>query len=119
MEETKNLCAQIPISLHNKVKEGQAQTEKTLSEYITEVLTQYYEGGFKTMADTRTLAVQVSEELFQKLKKHLTLEIQRTGRRITQKEFLIGLIEQALEEMDESEESDECAEDAEEPAEAK
>ena len=118
MEETKNLCAQIPISLHNKVKEGQAQTEKTLSEYITEVLTQYYEGGFKTMADTRTLAVQVSEELFQKLKKHLALEIQRTGRRITQKEFLIGLIEQALEEMDESEESDECAEDAEEPAEA-
>ncbi len=115
MEETKNLCAQIPISLHNKVKEGQAQAEKTLSEYITEVLTQYYEGGCKTMGNTRTLAVQISEELFQKLKKHLALEIQRTGRRITQKEFLIGLIEQALEEMDKPEE---CTEDAEESSEA-
>lgn len=118
MEGTKNLCAQIPISLHNKVKEGQAQTEKTLSEYITEVLTQYYEGGYKTMENTRTLAVQISEELFQKLKKFLALEIQRTGRKITQKEFLIGLIEQALEEGDESEESEECTENTEEPAEA-
>ena len=114
MEETKNLCAQIPISLHNKVKEGQAQAEKTLSEYITGLLTNYYENG-GTMGNTRTLAVQISEELFQKLKKHLALEIQRTGRRITQKEFLIGLIEQALEEMDKPEE---CTEDAEESSEA-
>lgn len=103
MEETKNLCAQIPLSLHQKVKEGQEQANQTLSEYITEVLTHYYEGGFKTMADTRTLAVQVSEELFQKLKKHLALEIQRTGRRITQKEFLVGLIEQALETAEQEE----------------
>ena len=67
------------------------------------------------MGNTRTLAVQISEELFQKLKKHLALEIQRTGRRITQKEFLIGLIEQALEEIDKPEE---CTEDAEESSEA-
>ena len=96
MEETKNLCAQIPISLHNKVKEGQAQAEQTLSEYITEILTQYFEGGFKTMANTRTLAVQISEELFQKLKNYLVQEAQRTGRKISQKEFLVGLIEEAL-----------------------
>lgn len=100
MDETKNLCAQIPIALHNKVKEGQTQAGQTLSEYITEILTQYYEGGFKVMANTRTLAVQISEELFQKLKDYLTQEAQRTGRKLSQKEFLIGLIEQALEEAE-------------------
>lgn len=101
--EEKNLCAQIPISLHNKVKEGQTQTGQTLSEYITEILTQYYEGGFNTMANTRTLAIQISEELFQKLKKYLAQEAQRTGRKISQKEFLIGLIEQALETAEQEE----------------
>ena len=115
MEHTKGLSCQIPESLHARVTAERVAANQSLSEYITEVLTQYYEGGCKTMGNTRTLAVQISEELFQKLKKHLALEIQRTGRRITQKEFLIGLIEQALEEMDKPEE---CTEDAEESSEA-
>ena len=48
------------------------------------------------MAGTRTLAVQISEELFQKLKAYLAAESERQGRKISQKEFLLGLIEQAL-----------------------
>ena len=96
MEQTKNLCAQIPLPLHNRVREEQARSEKSLSEYITEVLTQYYEGGVN-MAGTRTLAVQISEELFQKLKAHLAAESERQGRKISQKEFLLDLIQQALE----------------------
>ena len=39
---------------------------------------------------TRTLAFQVSEELFQRLKIHL----KKTGQ--SQKEFVIGLIEEAI-----------------------
>ena len=96
MEQTKNLCAQIPVSLHHRIREAQNRAEKSLSEYITEILTQYYEGG-SNMAGTRTLAVQISEELFQKLKTHLAAESERQGRRISQKEFLLNLIEQALE----------------------
>ncbi len=42
------------------------------------------------MEATRTLAVQISEELFQKMKKFLK------DNRITQKEFIINLIEHAL-----------------------
>ena len=95
MEQTKNLCAQIPLSLHQRIREEQSRAEKSLSEYITEILTQYYEGG-NIMAGTRTLAVQISEELFQKLKAHLAAESERQGRKISQKEFLLGLIEQAL-----------------------
>lgn len=96
MEQTKNLCAQISVSLHARVREEQAKSEKSLSEYITEILTQYYEGG-SNMTGTRTLAVQISEELFQKLKTHLAAESERQGRKISQKEFLLNLIQQALE----------------------
>lgn len=98
MEQTKNLCAQIPITLHTRVRQEQEESGKTLSEYITEVLTEYYEGGHNTMAATRTLAIQISEELFEKLKAHIAAESQRQGRKITQKEFILSLIEQALEE---------------------
>ena len=41
MEQTKNLCAQIPITLHTRVRQEQEESGKTLSEYITEVLTEY------------------------------------------------------------------------------
>lgn len=96
--EQKNLCAQIPITLHNRVRAEQAESGQTLSEYITEILTTYYEGGFTTMANTRTLAFQISEELYQRIKAHLQRESQRLGRKVSQKEFVLGLIEQALEE---------------------
>ena len=97
MEERKNLCAQIPISLHNKVRQEQQESGKSLSDYITEILTEYYEGGNNTMAATRTLAIQIPEELFQKLKDYLAEEAQRRGRKISQKEFIIELIQEAIE----------------------
>lgn len=94
MEGRKNLCAQIPITLHSRVRQEQEESGKTLSEYITEVLTAYYEGGNSMVS--RTLAIQISEELFEKLKAHISAECQRQGRKISQKEFIIGLIEAAL-----------------------
>ena len=96
MEQTKNLCAQIPITLHTRVRQEQEESGKTLSEYITEILTSYFEGG--TNMASRTLAIQISEELFEKFKAHIAAESQRQGRKITQKEFILSLIEQALEE---------------------
>ena len=89
MEQTKNLCAQIPISLHTRIREEQTRSEQSLSEYITEILTQCFEGG-SSMAGTRTLAVQIPEELFQKLKAHLTAVLERQGRKISQKECLLA-----------------------------
>lgn len=96
MEQKKNLCAQIPIALHNRVRAEQTESGKTLNDYITEILTSYFEGG-SNMA-SRTLAIQISEELFERLKAHIAAESQRQGRKITQKEFVLALIEQALEE---------------------
>ncbi|WP_409969388.1 hypothetical protein RFF05_05550 [Bengtsoniella intestinalis] len=48
------------------------------------------------MANTRTMAFQISEELFQKIKSHLELETARTGKKLTRRDFVLGLIETAL-----------------------
>ena len=90
-ERKKNLCAMIPESLHKKVREEQEEWGIKLNEYMERILKDHFEKGEREMANgTRTLAFQVSEELFARIKEHLKL----TGQ--SQKEFVIGLIEQAL-----------------------
>jgi len=84
MAATRNLCAQIPIALHDQVSEAREQAGLTTAQYITNLLTEYFEmkknGGNKVMANnTRTLAFQISEELFQRIKAHLERETARTG----------------------------------------
>lgn len=93
MESTKNLCAQVPISLHEKIRAEQEQSGQTLSQYITQIITEYYERGtMKNMSDSRTMAIQISDELFERLKVYL----KASG--ISQKQFLTELIEKALDE---------------------
>ncbi|WP_312158773.1 4-oxalocrotonate tautomerase [Oscillibacter sp.] len=93
MESTKNLCAQVPISLHEKIRAEQEQSGQTLSQYITQIITEYYERGtMKNMSDSRTMAIQISDELFERLKSYL----KTNG--ISQKQFLTELIEKALDE---------------------
>ena len=97
MENTVNLCAQIPASLMVKIREEQEQSGLPRGEYITQILTDYYEKGEKSMEFTKTLAFQIPEELFNRVKDHLEREKQRTGKRLSQKDFVIGLIERELE----------------------
>ena len=118
--ETKNLCAQIPLELHAKVRAEQEKSGLTLGAYITEVLTKFYEKGESKMNDaTRTLAFQIPDELFWRIKDHLTRETERTGKRLTQRDFVLGLIEKALDEAEQAAVNGSEAEDdtSEEPAE--
>ncbi len=100
MEPQKNLCAQIPLSLHAKVREAQERSGQSLSAYITQLLTDYYEKGEKSMDFTKTLAFQIPESLYDRIKDHLEREKQRTGRKLSQKDFVIGLIERELDEAE-------------------
>ena len=113
MEETKNLCVQLPISLHAKVRAEQEKSGKVLTAYFTELLTEYYEKRDKKMENTRTLAFQVPEEMFQRIKAYLTAESERVGRKISQREFILGLIENALEQREDAaeESTEEAAEE--------
>ena len=49
------------------------------------------------MAATKNLCAQIPEDLFQRIKAHLERETARTGKKLTQREFVLGLIEEALE----------------------
>ena len=114
MEAHKNLCAQIPLSLHMKVREEQEKAGQPLSTYITQLLTDYYTKGEKSMDFMKTLAFQIPETIFNRIKDHLEREKQRTGRKLSQKDFVIGLIERELEEAElrEAEEEKEAGDHA-------
>ena len=98
-ENQKNLCAMLPAELHSRVRAEQEQAGLTLSAYMTQLLTDYYEGGKEKMEKgTRTMAFQMPEEMFQQLKRRLERESERTGKKVSQKEFVLGLIQRALDE---------------------
>ena len=65
------------------------------------------------MEFTKTMAFQIPEDLFNRIKDHLDRETKRTGKRLTQKDFVIGLIEQALEEAERQYAGDGSGEEAE------
>ena len=113
----------IPADLHARVRLEQEQSGKTLSEFIEQLITDYYKmkEGTKMTGDMRTMAIQLPEELFERLKAYLKKN------NLKQKQFIIRLIEDALEEdeaniaaqadsegISETEESDEPDMEAEE-----
>lgn len=100
--ETKGVTCKIPLDLHNQISEEIRETESTMSKFIEMIIREHYEkGANRIMEKGRTLAFQVSEELFQRVKEYLENYEKAYHRRLTQKEFVIGLIEQALEEAEE------------------
>ena len=117
MADKKNLCAMIPADLHARVRLEQEHSGKTLSEYVEQLIQNYYnmKENKKMTGDMRTMAIQLPEELFERLKAYLKKN------NLKQKQFIIGLIEDALEQDEEdpavqpeTEESDEPDMDAEE-----
>ena len=95
MTEMKNICGKIPMDLHEKVREEIELTESSTQKFIQQVIEEHFERftgkGEISMGAVRTVAVQVSEELFQRLK----TVIAKKG--MKQKDFLIQIIEEALE----------------------
>ena len=101
-EEKRNLCAQIPISLHSRVRQEQEASGQTLSEYMTHLITEFYrmrEENQTMNVDTKTVAFQVPVELFEEFKAYL----QRNN--FKQKEFFLGCIQSALAEEPEADEA--------------
>ena len=98
MEGKKNLCAMIPAELHAKIMAEKEQLElNTLAEYVERIFTEHFEGGQISMRADRPLAVQIPAELFERLKDYLA------AHNLKQKQFLVQLIENALDEDTEAE----------------
>lgn len=104
------LTVSIPDDLHQKIREELEKQGITTSQFIEQAVTNFFENpkGEPNMA-TRTLAFQVSEELFQRVKAYLVRYEEVHHRKLSQKEFVIGLIEAELAEADEEFEAAEAA----------
>lgn len=114
--EMKNICGKIPVELHEKLKLEVEELGISIPKYLEIVIEEHMtrKGEKTNMADLRTVAVQVTEELFSRLKAVLA----QNG--MKQKDFLIGLIEAALEKEEAKwkAESEEAEETEGEPAES-
>ena len=111
MAEMKNICGKIPMDLHEKVREEIELTESSTQKFLQQVIEEHFnrlEGkGEISMGAVRTVAVQVSEELFQRLK------VVIGKKHMKQKDFLIQIIEEALEKAEAEWQSKEQPEESE------
>lgn len=94
--EKKGITVKINAELHAEVRQFLDSHELTMAEFVTLALQDELRPKInlqeeKSMGNMRTLAFQVPEELFQRIKDYL----QRNH--MTQKEFVIGLIETEIE----------------------
>ncbi|MCU6747371.1 MULTISPECIES: hypothetical protein [Lachnospiraceae] len=97
MAEMKNLCGKIPVELHEKVRAEIEESETSTQIFIRQVIEEHFnrlENKGEESMEKRTLAVQVTEELFQRVK----WAVAKEG--IKQKDFIIRIIEKAVEEVE-------------------
>ncbi|MGN0682073.1 MAG: hypothetical protein ACI4JY_00230 [Oscillospiraceae bacterium] len=117
--DKKGITVRIDAGLHAEVRQYLESHEMTMAEFVALALQDELHPKLNTeeknMGNMRTLAFQVPEELFQKIKDYL----QRNN--MTQKEFMIGLIENEIErdlaqrqaEIEATENSESVSEDSE------
>ena len=94
-DEKKGITVKIDADLHAEVREYIEQHGMTMAEFITlavdnELHPKYQNKEEKNMGNMRTMAFQVPEELFQRIKDYLHRN------NMSQKEFVLGLIETEL-----------------------
>ena len=97
MAEMKNICGKIPVELHEKVRAEIEEKETSTQIFIRQVIEEHFnrlENKGEESMEKRTLAVQVTEELFQRIK----WAVAKEG--IKQKDFIIRIIEKAVEEVE-------------------
>ena len=93
--EYKGITVKIDADLHAEVRQYLEATNMTMAEFVTQALDDELHPKFQKedmkMENTRTIAFQVPEDLFQRLKDYLRRN------EITQRQLLITLIEDELE----------------------
>ena len=93
--ETKGITVRIDAGLHAQVREYVESHGMTMAEFVSQALDnelhpKYQLQEASTMANTRTVAFQVPEDLVQWIKEYLVRN------NMTQRQFFLGLIEAEL-----------------------
>ena len=113
--EKKGITVKIDADLHAEIRQYLEEHEMTMAEFVAQALDnelhpQYQMKEQNNMRNMRTIAFQVPEDLYQKIKDYLQ------HNNMTQKQFILGLIEEKLErEQTERESVTEGQEDFTEP----
>ena len=97
------LTVTLPDKLHEQIRQELEAQGITTGQFIEMVVTKYFtksKEGENNMA-TRTIAFQVSEELYRRIKEYLNRYQEVYGRKLTQREFMLQLVEDALSEAEE------------------
>ena len=106
-QEKKGITVKIDADLHAEVRQYLEATNMTMAEFVTQALDDELHPKFQKedmkMENTRTIAFQVPEDLFQRLKDYLRRN------EITQRQLLITLIEDELEREQTEREAQEAA----------
>lgn len=94
--EKKGITVKIDAELHAEVRQYLDQHSMTMADFVTmalqdELHPKIEQKEEKTMEKMRTLAFQVPEDLFQRIKDYLH------RKNMTQRQFVIGLIENEIE----------------------
>lgn len=94
--EKKGITVKVDAELHAEVRQYLEEHEMTMAEFVSLALQNELHPRLnikeeKSIRNMRTMAFQVPEDLFQKIKDYL----QRNN--MTQKQFVIGLIENEIE----------------------
>ena len=94
--ERKGITVRIDAALHAEVSRFIRDNGMTMGEFVSLALDNELHPKYKTkedekMENTRTIAFQVPEELFHRIKEYLARN------KMTQRQFLLGLIEDELE----------------------
>ena len=101
------LTVTLPDDLHDQIRQELEEQGITTGQFIEMVVTKYFtkdKKGENNMA-TRTIAFQVSEELYQRIKDYLKHYEETYGRKLSQKDFMIQLIEAELDAVNEKAEA--------------
>lgn len=101
------LTVTLPDDLHAQIRRELEEQGITTGQFIEMVVTKYFtkgKEGVDNMAN-RTIAFQVSEELYQRIKDYLKHYEETYGQKLTQKDFMVQLIEAELEAADEEAEA--------------
>lgn len=93
--ETKGITVKIDAGLHAQVREYVESHGMTMGEFVAQALDNELHPKLQMqevnkMANTRTIAFQVPEDLFQRIKDYLARN------NMTQRQFFLGLIEAEL-----------------------
>ena len=99
--ETNGISSKIPVELHHWIETELRPDDSVLSGFIEAIIERYYElkeAGIAVAKKPKNVSFPVSDELYQRIEAHLAEHERAHGIKLTQVEFMIKLVEQALNE---------------------